>query len=99
MLKRLSYLVGIYEGLQVHFADLEQWISWICKPNRDFSDAFAQDRMVTGVAIDLAVMRCYLDSGCVDFSAPGDETKKLAQSVGLFRGSLDQACAGWVFKK
>lgn len=61
-LERLSYLAGIYKGLQVLFADPEQRKSWIRKPNQDFGGASALDRMVTGQVVDLREVRCYLDS-------------------------------------
>lgn len=61
-LKRLSYLAGIYKGLQVIFADPEQRKSWIRKPNQDFGGASALDRMMAGEVVDLAEVRRYLDS-------------------------------------
>lgn len=61
-LKRLSYLAGIYKGLQILFADPELRKSWVRKPNQDFGGDSALDRMMAGGAVGLAEVRRYLDS-------------------------------------
>lgn len=61
-LERLSYLAGIYKGLQLLFTDPKQWQSWVKKPNRDFGGQSALERMLAGKVIDLADVRRYLDS-------------------------------------
>lgn len=61
-LERLSYLAGIYKGVQLLFADPVQWQGWVKKPNRDFGGASALDRMLAGRVVDLADVRRYLDS-------------------------------------
>lgn len=60
-LERLSYLAGIYKGLQVLFPDPEQRKAWIRKPNKDFGGISALDRLMAGRAIDLKELRRYLD--------------------------------------
>ena len=61
-LERLSYLAGIYKGVQLLFTDTAQWKNWVKKPNRDFGGQSALDRMLAGRVIDLADVRRYLDS-------------------------------------
>ncbi len=60
-LERLSYLAGIYKGVQLLFSDPGQWKNWVRKPNRDFGGASALDRMLAGRVVDLADVRRYLD--------------------------------------
>lgn len=60
-LERLSYLAGIYKGVQMLFTDPEQWKTWIKKPNRDFGGQSALDRMLAGNVTDLSDVRRYLD--------------------------------------
>lgn len=60
-LERLSYLAGIYKGVQVLFSDPNQWKNWIRKPNRDFGGQSALDRMLAGRVVDLVDVRRYLD--------------------------------------
>lgn len=60
-LERLSYLAGIYKGIQLLFTDPGQWKSWVRKPNRDFGGASALDRMLAGRVVDLVDVRRYLD--------------------------------------
>jgi len=60
-LERLSYLAGIYKGVQFLFSDQEQWKSWVRKPNRDFGGVSALDRMLVGRVVDLVDVRRCLD--------------------------------------
>jgi hypothetical protein len=60
-LERLSYLAGIYKGVQILFSDPMQWKNWVKKPNRDFGGASALDRMLAGRVVDLVDVRRYLD--------------------------------------
>jgi len=60
-LERLSYLAGIYKGIQVLFSDPTQWKHWVRKPNRDFGGQSALDRMLAGRVVDLVDVRRYLD--------------------------------------
>ena len=61
-LERLSYLSGIYKGVQLLFTDPDQWKTWVKKPNRDFGGQSALDRMLAGRVVDLSDVRRYLDS-------------------------------------
>ena len=60
-LERLSYLAGVYKGIQLLFADPEQWKNWVKKPNRDFGGQSALDRMLAGRVVDLSDVRRYID--------------------------------------
>ena len=60
-LERISYVMGIYKGLQILVpgtADL-----WVRKPNKAklFGGKSALDRMVSGNVADLYVVRQYID--------------------------------------
>lgn len=61
-LERLSYVAGIYGGLQRLFSAPEQWRAWVRKPNQDFGGRSALDRMLAGRVVDLADTRRYLDA-------------------------------------
>jgi hypothetical protein len=61
-LERLSYIAGIYKGVQSLFADPDQWQQWVQKPNRDFGGRSALDRMLAGSVADLLDVRRYIDS-------------------------------------
>jgi len=61
-LERLSYIAGIYKGVQLLFADPAQWKHWVRKPNRDFGGASALERMLGGRVVDLVDVRRYLDA-------------------------------------
>lgn len=61
-LERLSYLAGIYKGIQLLFSDPEQWKNWVHRPNRDFGGASALDRMLVGRVVDLVDVRRYVDA-------------------------------------
>ena len=59
-LERLSYIAGIYKGLQILFTAPEQWRQWVHKPNRDFGGQSALQRMLAGRVSDLVDVRRYL---------------------------------------
>lgn len=61
-LERLSYLAGIYKGVQLLFSDPMQWKNWVRKPNSDFGGRSALDRMLAGRVVDLVDVRRYLDA-------------------------------------
>jgi hypothetical protein len=61
-LERLSYLAGIYKGVQLLFSDPAQWKNWVHKPNRDFGGASALERMLVGRVVDLVDVRRYVDA-------------------------------------
>jgi len=60
-LERLSYIAGIYKGVQLLFSDPDQWKNWVQKPNRDFGGVSALDRMLAGRVVDLVDVRRYID--------------------------------------
>lgn len=60
-LERISYVMGIYKGLQILVpATADQWVR---KPNKAqlFAGRSALDRMVSGNVADLYVVRQYID--------------------------------------
>ncbi|EGG95473.1 hypothetical protein IMCC1989_2849 [gamma proteobacterium IMCC1989] len=61
-LERLSYISGIYKGVQGLYSSPKQWKEWVKKPNRDFAGKSALDRMLCGRVIDLADVRRYIDA-------------------------------------
>jgi len=60
-LERISYVLGIYKGLQVLFPDAHQADAWISKPNQAFGGRSALDRMLAGNVADLQAVRSYVD--------------------------------------
>lgn len=60
-LERISYLLGIYKGLQVLFPDPHQADAWIQKPNDAFGGRSALERMLAGNVADLKAVRSYVD--------------------------------------
>ena len=60
-LERLSYVAGIYKGVQLLFNDPYQWKNWITKPNKHLGGQSALDRMLAGKVADLADVRRYVD--------------------------------------
>lgn len=60
-LERVSYVLGIYKGLQVLFPDPRQADEWIQKPNDAFGGRSALDRMLAGNVADLQTVRSYVD--------------------------------------
>jgi hypothetical protein len=61
-LERLSYVAGIYKGVQLLFSDKTLWKDWVKQPNSDFNGQSALDRMLVGRVVDLADVRRYIDS-------------------------------------
>ena len=61
-LERISYVMGIYKGLQVLLPKTAD--EWVRKPNaaRPFGGASALDRMMSGNVADLYVVRQYVDA-------------------------------------
>jgi hypothetical protein len=60
-LERISYLLGIYKGLQVLFPDPHQADAWLQKPNDAFGGRSALERMLAGNVADLKAVRSYVD--------------------------------------
>ncbi|MCA1804872.1 MAG: MbcA/ParS/Xre antitoxin family protein [Xanthomonadaceae bacterium] len=63
-LERLSYLFGIYKGLQILLPKPESADAWIHRPNDAplFAGRPALERMLSGNVADLYVVRQYLDA-------------------------------------
>ena len=61
-LERISYVMGIYKGLQVLLPKTAN--DWVRKPNaaRQFGGMSALDRMKSGNVADLYVVRQYVDA-------------------------------------
>ncbi len=60
-LERISYVMGIYKGLQILLPKTAD--DWVRKPNKAqiFGGKSALDRMVSGNVADLYVVRQYID--------------------------------------
>ncbi len=63
-LERISYLLGIWQALQILFPDPAQADAWLHKPNAAplFGGHSALERMLSGNVADLYVVRQYLDA-------------------------------------
>ena len=61
-LERISYVLGIYKGLQVLVPQSAD--DWVRKPNKSplFAGRSALDRMASGNVADLYVVRQYIDA-------------------------------------
>ena len=59
---RISYILGIFKGLEYLFLRPEDADAWIKKPNEHFGGQSALDRMLGGDVTDLAFVRSYLDA-------------------------------------
>ena len=60
-LERVSYVLGIYKGLQILFPEPAQADAWISKPNQAFAGTSALERMTAGNVADLYAVRAYID--------------------------------------
>lgn len=63
-LERISYILGIYKGLQILLPETAD--QWVRKPNRAgiFGGRSALERMASGNVADLYVVRQYIDAQC-----------------------------------
>ena len=61
-LERLSYIAGIYKGIQLLFSQQSMWNEWVKKPNKHFAGQSVLDRMLAGNVSDLSDVRRYIDS-------------------------------------
>lgn len=63
-LERISYLLGIWQSLQILFPDPAQADAWLRKRNQTslFGGHSALERMLSGNVADLYVVRQYLDA-------------------------------------
>jgi Protein of unknown function (DUF2384) len=59
--ERVSYLLGIYKGLQVLLPDPQQADAWIHRSNEAFGGRSALDHMLAGNVGDLYRVRAYVD--------------------------------------
>ena len=60
-LERVSYVLGIYKGLQLLFSTPGQADGWMKKPNAAFGGRSALEHALGGRVVDLAQVRQYLD--------------------------------------
>ena len=62
-LERISYVLGIYEALQILLPDERAADEWVKRPNSaaPFGGRSALERMSSGQVADLYVVRQYLD--------------------------------------
>ncbi len=63
-LERLSYLLGIWKGLQILIPDQAQALAWMHTPNLDpfFGGRPPLERLMQGRMLDLADVRRFLDA-------------------------------------
>jgi Protein of unknown function (DUF2384) len=59
---RISYVLGIFQALEILYQQHEMADAWVRKPNDVFGGHSALDRMLAGQITDLADVRQYLDS-------------------------------------
>lgn len=62
VLKRISYVFGIYKNLRILFPKIAQANEWLTKPNEDFNGSSGLDLMATGQIVNLRNVRHYLDA-------------------------------------
>lgn len=60
-LERVSYILGIFDGLHRILGDTAFAEAWVNQPNRDFGDYAPLSRMLNGTVGDLAFVRNYVD--------------------------------------
>jgi Protein of unknown function (DUF2384) len=60
-LERVSYVLGIYKGLQLLLPEARQADAWVKKPNKAFGGKSALERMLAGNVADLQAVRAYID--------------------------------------
>lgn len=60
-LERLSYIAGIYKGIQLLFSQQSMWNEWVKRPNKHFAGQSVLDRMLAGNVSDLSDVRRYID--------------------------------------
>lgn len=62
VLRRISYLLGIWKALQILYSDPALADGWIKRPNAAFGGQSALERMLAGDVTDLAAVRAHLDA-------------------------------------
>ena len=58
---RISYVLGIFQALEILYQRPELADDWVRKPNMTFGGQSALERMCAGHMVDLAAVRNYLD--------------------------------------
>lgn len=61
-LRRIGYVAGIYQALQILYSDPHFADGWVKRPNRAIGGQMPLQRMCAGDVTDLAEVRNYLDS-------------------------------------
>src|SRR5271168_4453472 len=67
-LRRIGYIAGIYQALQIVYSDAHLADGWIKRPNGAFGGRSPLDRMKGGDVVDLAAVRAYLDAARAPWS-------------------------------
>ena len=67
-LRRIGYIAGAYQALQILYSDPTQADQWVKRPNRHFSGQTPLERMAAGDVTDLAAVRAYLDAARAPWS-------------------------------
>lgn len=62
VLKRISYVFGVYKNLRILFPKIGQANEWLTKLNEDFNGSSVLDLMATGQIVNLRNVRHYLDA-------------------------------------
>ncbi len=62
VVRRISYVLGIYKTLQIIFQQPGQADAWVRKPNAAFGGRTALEHMLGGDVTDLALVRRTLDA-------------------------------------
>lgn len=64
LLERTSYILGIYQSLQILLPDPALADQWLATPNDNplFNGTAPLDRLLAGQVVDLAVVRNFLDA-------------------------------------
>jgi len=64
VIERISYILGIYKGLQILLSNPNAADTWVKKPNSEviFGGQSALEKMLQGRIEDLATVRQYVDS-------------------------------------
>jgi hypothetical protein len=62
VVRRISWLLGIWKALQILFPQVDRADAWIRRPNAAFGGQSALQRMLAGDVTDLAEVRAVLDA-------------------------------------
>jgi hypothetical protein len=67
-LRRIGYIAGIYQALQILYTDPHLADGWVKRPNRALAGQTPLRRMCAGDVTDLAEVRNYLDAARTPWS-------------------------------